>query len=65
LGPGFGRNRGQAQLSLATCDANDAQPYFFDGRVRQPRIMGEMLFALSDVSARTFSCRARRCSTRS
>jgi hypothetical protein len=37
------------QLSLATCDSDHAQPYFFDGRVRQPRIMGEMLHALSDV----------------
>ncbi len=40
---------GRPRLSLATCDADQAQPYFFDGRVRQPRIMGEMLHALSDV----------------
>ena len=41
--------KGRPQLSLATCNADHAQPYFFDGRVRRPRIMGEMLFALSDV----------------
>jgi hypothetical protein len=41
--------RGRPQLSLATCDANHGKPYFFDGRVRQPRIMGEMLYVLSDV----------------
>lgn len=40
---------GKPQLSLATCDANQAQPYFFDGKARQPRMMGEMLYVLSDV----------------
>jgi len=40
---------GRPQLSLATCDANHAKPYFFDGRVRQPRVMGEMLYVLADV----------------
>jgi hypothetical protein len=40
---------GRPQLSLATCDANHAQPHFFDGRVRQPRMLGEMLYVLSDV----------------
>ena len=40
---------GKPRLSLATCDANHAQPYFFDGRVRQPQVMGEMLYTLSDV----------------
>lgn len=40
---------GKPQLSLATCDADHAKPYFFDGRVRQPRVMGEMLYVLSDV----------------
>lgn len=40
---------GKPQLALATCDANHTQPYFFDGRVRQPRIMGDMLYTLSDV----------------
>lgn len=37
------------KLSLATCDANHEQPYFFDGRVRQPRILGDMLYTLSEV----------------
>ena len=40
---------GKPTLALATCDASRAQPYFFDGRVRQPRVMGEMLYTLSDV----------------
>ena len=40
---------GKPRLALATCDANHAQPYFFDGRVRRPRIMGDMLYTLSDV----------------
>jgi len=40
---------GRPQLSLATCDANQQRPHFFDGRVRQPRILGEMLYTLSDV----------------
>jgi len=40
---------GKPKLSLATCDASQAKPYFFDGRVRQPQIMGEMLYTLSDV----------------
>lgn len=40
---------GRPQLALATCDANHAKPYFFEGKVRQPRIMGEMLYTLSDV----------------
>ena len=37
------------QLSLATCDLNHAQPYFFDGKVRAPRELGDMLVTLSDV----------------
>jgi len=41
--------KGRPQLSLATCDADHAKPYFFDGRVRQPRVMGEMLYVLADV----------------
>lgn len=41
--------KGKPQLSLATCDANSAQVYFFDGRVRHPRMLGEMLYVLSDV----------------
>ncbi len=40
---------GRPRLSLATCNADHARPYFFEGRVRQPRLMGEMLYVLSDV----------------
>jgi hypothetical protein len=40
---------GRPQLSLATCNADQQLPYFFDGRVRQPRILGEMLYTLSEV----------------
>lgn len=41
--------RGSPRLSLATCNADHAQPYFFDGRLRHPRMVGEMLYVLSDV----------------
>jgi len=41
--------RGAPQLSLATCGADHTQPYFFEGRLRQPRMVGEMLYVLSDV----------------
>ncbi|MDB5674054.1 MAG: hypothetical protein JWM65_1036 [Sphingomonas bacterium] len=40
---------GRPQLSLATCNADQQRPHFFDGRARQPRILGEMLYTLSDV----------------
>lgn len=40
---------GRPQLTLATCNADHAQPHFFDGKVRQPRMLGEMLYVLSDV----------------
>lgn len=40
---------GRPQLSLATCNADLKRPHFFDGRARQPRILGEMLYTLSDV----------------
>jgi hypothetical protein len=40
---------GRPQLSLATCNADQQHPHFFDGRVRQPRILGEMLYTLSEV----------------
>jgi len=42
-------NDGKPELSLATCNPNQEQPYFFDGRVRSPRVMGDMLVTLSDV----------------
>src|SRR5215470_16132323 len=41
--------RGAPRLSLATCNADHAHPYFFAGRLRQPRMVGEMLYVLSDV----------------
>lgn len=40
---------GRPQLSLATCNADQQHPHFFDGRALQPRILGEMLYTLSDV----------------
>ena len=40
---------GKPQLSLATCNSNHTNPYFFDGRLRSPRIVGDMLLTLSDV----------------
>lgn len=47
---GIGLNQdGVPKLSLATCDPNLAHPYFFDGRVRSPRIMGDLLITLSEV----------------
>lgn len=42
-------NDDKAVLSLATCNLDHSKPYFFDGRVRSPRIMGDMLVTLSDV----------------
>jgi hypothetical protein len=42
-------NDGKPTLSLATCNSDLAHPYFFDGRVRSPRVMGDMLVTLSDV----------------
>ncbi len=46
---GIATASGRPQLSLATCNADQQRPYFFDGRARQPRILGEMLYTLSDV----------------
>ncbi|WP_442678814.1 SWIM zinc finger family protein [Sphingomonas sp. ASY06-1R] len=40
---------GRPQLSLATCNADQQRPYFFDGRARYPRMLGDMLYTLSDV----------------
>lgn len=37
------------RLALATCNSNHTNPYFFDGRLRSPRIVGDMLLTLSDV----------------
>lgn len=42
-------NGGKLNLALATCNTDLSHPYFFDGRIRSPRIMGDMLITLSDV----------------
>lgn len=36
-------------LRLATCGANHEHPHFFEGRLCHPRVVGDMLIALSDV----------------
>lgn len=41
-GPGVG-------LRLATCGARQEHPHFFDGKLREPRAVGDMLLVLSDV----------------
>lgn len=40
---------GKPAFSLATCDSNQSHPYFFDGKVKSPRILGDMLVTLSEV----------------
>lgn len=40
---------GGPHVSLATCNADQAKPYFFDGTLRKPRMTGEMLYVLSEV----------------
>lgn len=47
-------DRGGPQFSLATCNADQAKPYFFDGKLRQPRMTGEMLYVLSEVVSTHF-----------
>lgn len=37
------------RLNLSTCDARLEHPYFFDGKVREPRVLGDMLLVLSEV----------------
>jgi hypothetical protein len=36
-------------LSLATCGARQEQPHFFGGRLREPRVVADLLLALIDV----------------
>ena len=36
-------------LRLATCGAHHEHPHFFDGCLREPRVVGDMLLVLSDV----------------
>ena len=40
---------GKPSLFLATSSPDRTHPFFFDGRVRSPRVMGDMLIALSDI----------------
>ena len=40
---------GKPNLFLATSSPDNTNPFFFDGRVRSPRVMGDMLIALSDI----------------
>ena len=42
-------NSNEPIFSLATCNANHEQPHFFDGRVRNPKIMADMLLTLSEI----------------
>jgi len=46
---GLQETNGKPQLSLATCNANQTNPYFFDGRLCSPRLVGDMMLTLSDV----------------
>ena len=36
-------------LNLATCGSRHEHPHFFSGRIREPRVLGEMLLVLSEV----------------
>jgi hypothetical protein len=36
-------------VSLATCDAKRAHPHFFSGKMRQPKVVSDMLLALCQV----------------
>lgn len=38
-----------ASLSLATYTRHDESPYFFEGLMRDPRILGDMFIVLSDI----------------
>ena len=46
---GLQPNVKKPQLALATSDLNQQHTYFFDGKMRQPRIIADMLLTLSDV----------------
>lgn len=45
-------------LRLATCSGDHSQPHFFEGRIRDPRAVGDMLLVLSDVVRTHFYLRA-------
>jgi hypothetical protein len=40
---------GTLRFASAICNADHAQPYLFQGRLRQPRMTFEMLHVLSDI----------------
>jgi len=46
---GLYKTNNKPQLSLATSGLNQENPYFFDGRMLQPRIIADMLLTVSDV----------------
>ncbi len=43
------RNNVGANLQLATCAGKRESPLFFDGKILEPRLVGDMLLALSEV----------------
>lgn len=45
----FTEDRGGAGLKLATFTRADSSPYFFEGRMRDPRVLADMFLVLSDV----------------
>lgn len=45
----LGSEASNAGLVLATCTARQEHPHFFCGRMREPRLVGEMLLTLSEV----------------
>ena len=45
----IGLVEGELGVNLATCDARCAHPHFFSGRMRQPKVVGDMLLALCQV----------------
>lgn len=43
------RSKSGANLQLATCAGRSESPLFFDGRILEPRLVGDMLLVLSEV----------------
>jgi hypothetical protein len=43
------RKQRGADLSLATCSASHEHPVFFEGAIRQPRVVADMLLVLTEV----------------
>ena len=41
--------RSGANLSLATFTRAEENPYFFEGRMREPRVLADMFLVLSDI----------------